>query len=231
MDFPSGICGRWREVQTNGFVGGLPVRGISISHGRQAEKRCSVMWRRDTEEIWRQELACLQRWPPALKHCIHSVRSIHFGAIFSLTNKYSWCLFGTWPESHLLVLVFFLAVLVVVGQWLPLVEINNRVPPWAAQAWSRPRYRTGPDLALFTCWLSYSAFFKSLIIHLIQPAGHILLTSAERPPPTFFHPPPLFHHGSFLPSMPFHHSHFSLSILTWPSWSSSWTLVIFTRLT
>ena len=75
---------------------------VSVIAGRQAggeEMQCDV--EADTEEIWEQELACLQRWPAALKHCIHSLRSIHFGAIFSPTNKYSRCLLGTWLENHL----------------------------------------------------------------------------------------------------------------------------------
>ena len=70
--------------------------------GRRAggeEMQCDV--EADTEEIWLQELPALQRWPAALKHCIHSLRSIHFGAIFSPTNKYSRCLFGTYLENHL----------------------------------------------------------------------------------------------------------------------------------
>ena len=101
--------------------GRIAGRGISISHGRQAgreEMQCDV--EADTEEIWLQELPSLQRWPGALKHCIHSLRSIHFGAIFSPTNKYSRCLFGTYLENHLsstasLLLVFGLFHTGVVG--------------------------------------------------------------------------------------------------------------------
>ena len=90
-------------MQTNGFVGGLQAEAsVSVMAGGQAgreEMQCDV--EADTEEIWLQELPSLQRWPAALKHCIHSLRSIHFGAIFSPTNKYSRCLFGTYLENHL----------------------------------------------------------------------------------------------------------------------------------
>ena len=90
----------------------------SLQAGRQAgeeEMQCDV--EADTEEIWLQELPSLQRCPPALKHCIHSLRSIHFGAIFSPTNKYSRCLFGTYLQNHLssMLLIFGLFPSSVVG--------------------------------------------------------------------------------------------------------------------